>query len=173
MHAKSAYIIKRLNDAICRSIEKAITAKLDLGICSLTLQVCPLYSCNCSPVDLSQERIIKHAGMFTHGKFNKMIQTYLSRRRKVESKQPARTQLPSFDIDIQLTGCPKLSDISLAYRRDNISWISQHKWKRTFGSVPFSSVLPFQWNQNVPFKKNKMFCSVLFSKDIKHRIKLM
>lgn len=38
---------------------------------------------------------------------------YLSRRRKVESKQFAKMQLPSFDIDMQLTACPKLSDISL------------------------------------------------------------
>lgn len=38
---------------------------------------------------------------------------YLSRRRKVESKQLANMQLPSLDIDIQLTGCPKSSEISL------------------------------------------------------------
>lgn len=38
---------------------------------------------------------------------------YLSTRRKVESKQLANVQLPSFDIEIQLTGCPKSSDISL------------------------------------------------------------
>lgn len=46
-----------------------------------------------------------------------MLETYLSRRRRVESKQPARMQLPSFDIDIQLTGCPKLSDTSLVNRK--------------------------------------------------------
>jgi len=53
--------------------------------------------------------------------FPKMSQTYLSKRRRVESKQPARMQLPSFDIDTQLTGCPKLSETSLVDRKDNIT----------------------------------------------------
>lgn len=39
--------------------------------------------------------------------------TYLSNRRRVESKQLANMQLASLDMEIQFTGCPKLSDISL------------------------------------------------------------
>lgn len=46
---------------------------------------------------------------------HQMLQIYLSKRRKVESRQLASIQLPSFDIDIQLTGCPKSSDISLVH----------------------------------------------------------
>lgn len=41
------------------------------------------------------------------------MESYLSRRRRVESKQLAKTQLPSFDNEIQLTAWPKLSTNSL------------------------------------------------------------
>ena len=41
------------------------------------------------------------------------IKNYLSRRRSVESRQLANMQLASFDIEIQLTGCPKSSESSL------------------------------------------------------------
>jgi hypothetical protein len=51
---------------------------------------------------------------------NKSRRINLSRRRKVESKQLANMQLPSFDNVIQLTGCPKLSDISLENIKSNI-----------------------------------------------------
>ena len=90
--------------------------KADLGIRRQTLQVWPLYSCNSSPEDLSKERNVKLANTNTKLiNLHQILQIYLSKRRKVESKQPASIQLPSFDIDIQLTGCPKSSDISLVH----------------------------------------------------------
>ena len=41
------------------------------------------------------------------------VKNYLSRRRSVESRQLANMQLASFDMEIQLTGCPKSSESSL------------------------------------------------------------
>jgi hypothetical protein len=43
----------------------------------------------------------------------------LSRSLTVESKQLANKQFRSFDNDIQLTGCPRLSTVSLLTQEGN------------------------------------------------------
>lgn len=46
---------------------------------------------------------------------------YLSKRYRVESKQLANRQFPSLDIEMQFTGCHKLSTSSLSYVSKNVS----------------------------------------------------
>lgn len=67
---------------------------------------------------------MKLASVTQEVNFQKTLEMYLSKRRRVESKQLANMQLPSLDNDIQLTGCPKSSDISLVDKKENNSKIS-------------------------------------------------
>lgn len=65
------------------------------------------------------ENKVAYQQAFQGGTRNKE-ECYLSKRRRVESKQLAKTQLPSFDNEIQLTACPKLSTISLVYEMKSV-----------------------------------------------------
>lgn len=65
---------------------------------------------------------------------NRFKWNHLSSSRRVESRQLAKIQLPSFEREIQLTGCPKSSEISL----------QRHHWNMMKYSGMYNQVMSDQ-----------------------------